>query len=147
MTSTIESLYEQDFNLWIEEQVKALRERNFKVLDWDNLLEEIETLGKSDRRELRNRTIILVMHLLKWKYQSNKQTNSWRNTIRIQRREINNLLQESPSLRGYLEACFTDWYSDAREDAANETQLPLNLFSNECPFSLTEILKKDWLPK
>jgi hypothetical protein len=96
------NLYETDFYAWTLEQSKLLQGRDFKGLDVVNLVEEIESLGKQQRQELRNRLGILIGHLLKWNYQSEKRSKSWRVTIREQRREIIRLLDENPSLKPYL---------------------------------------------
>ncbi len=93
------NLYETDFYTWTLEQLKLLKEGNFKHLDIVNLVEEIESLRKQQRQELSNRLGVLIGHLLKWDYQPEKRGKSWRVTIQIQRREINDLLEENPSLK------------------------------------------------
>ncbi len=105
-------------------------------------------MGTSQRHELKSRLTLLLMHLIKWAWQPEKRGNSWRSTIRIQRREINDLLAQSGSLKPYLlEISATTW-SNACEDAADETGLPLQTFSLECPWDMdVQVLGKDWLPE
>ncbi len=95
-------LYDLDFYAWTLEQSKLLQEGKWQSLDITNLVEEIESLGKQQRQELRNRLGILIGHLLKWEYQPEMQSKSWRATIREQRKEVLRLLKENPSLKSYL---------------------------------------------
>ena len=99
---TMRNLYESDFYAWTQEQAKVLKSQAWAQLDTINLIEEIESLGRRERQELRSRFEILVGHLLKWQYQPEAHSNSWLATIREQRRKIQRLLQESPSLKPYL---------------------------------------------
>src|SRR6185503_17055659 len=91
--------YDEDFFAWTEEQARLLRAGEFSRLDIENLGEEIEDMGRSIRRELRNRLALLTMHLLKWRYQPGHQSPSWSATIREQREQIAELFEESPSLK------------------------------------------------
>ncbi len=122
-------LYDQDFVLWIEQQVTLLRRRaagelaNDTELDWRNLAEEIEAAGGNTRRELRNRLARLLQHLLKWHYQPELRSRSWRATIRTQRQEIEELLADNPSLRARLGEFVTAAYGRARAAALDETGL------------------------
>lgn len=93
------TLYNTDFNLWIEETVKQLKSGDFQEIDIDNLIEEIESMGKSEKRELKSRFAVLMMHFLTWKYQPTKRSNSWLTTIREQRLQLSLLLKDSPSLK------------------------------------------------
>lgn len=99
-------LYETDFYAWTQEQVSLLKTQQWNRLDTVNLIEEIEALSRKERQELRNRLGVLLGHLLKWQFQSNKRTNSWLGTIREQRVQIKLLLADSPSLRPYLDRVF-----------------------------------------
>ncbi|WP_143171095.1 DUF29 domain-containing protein [[Phormidium ambiguum] IAM M-71] len=96
-------LYETDFYAWTQKQAELLRQRDLNNLDIENLIQEIESLGKQEKRELVNRLGVLIGHLLKWEYQPNKRSKSWLKTIREQRRKITDLLQENPSLKPYLD--------------------------------------------
>ena len=95
-------LYETDFYAWTQQQAKLLKIKAWDELDTANLIEEIESLGRKERQELRNRLGILIGHLLKWQYQPQYRSNSWLATIKEQRRELQILLTENPSLKSYL---------------------------------------------
>lgn len=143
------ALYDQDYCLWLETTVKLLRERRFEALDLNSLVEEIEGLAKADKRELRNRLTILLEHLLKLAYwEEERQTcaRGWKNTIREQRRQINLLLNDSPSLKLFLLEIFVECYANAREDASEKTSLPIDTFPGHCPFTPEETLDLDYLP-
>jgi hypothetical protein len=140
------TLYDADFNLWIKATVKHLKERDFDAVDLENLIEEIQSMGRSEKRELKSRAVVLLMHLLKWKYQTNKRTNSWLSTIGEQRRELGFLLEDSPSLKPLFKKKIDDYYRYARKEAARETNLPPNTFPNQCPFTLEEILDSEYFP-
>jgi hypothetical protein len=125
----VSNLYDDDFTLWTEQQAALLRRRaagalvNDADLDWQNIAEEVEALGGNTRRELRNRLVRLLQHLLKWHYQSELRSRSWRSTIRTQRQEIEDLLADNPSLKSKLPELFLTAYSRARTDALEETGL------------------------
>ena len=107
-------LYEQDFYLWIQTTVQQLKENKLNEIDIPNLIEEIESMGRSEKRELKSRLIVLLMHLLKWHYQPEKRSESWRSTITEQRICIEGLLEDSPSLKPLLSEVFEDCYQKAR---------------------------------
>ncbi|UZQ55792.1 DUF29 domain-containing protein [Trichothermofontia sichuanensis B231] len=134
------SLYETDFYAWTVEQSKFLKEGDFKHLDIPNLVEEIESLGKQQRQELRNRLGVLIGHLLKWDYQPEKRTKSWRVTIQIQRREINDLLEENPSLKPYLSAAIAKVYRAGVDLVRLETPLDNEDLPQNCPYSVQQLL-------
>lgn len=139
-------LYDQDFVRWTEDQAAALRAGRLDELDLENLAEEIANLGGRDRRELGSRIVVLAMHLLKWRYQPDGRSGSWDSTIRTQRREIGEILQQSPSLRRRVATALTDGYATARRNAAAETGLPLAAFPETCPFAAERLLEDEWLP-
>src|SRR5436190_22596228 len=99
-------LYEADFYAWTQEQARLLRNQQWSWIDLPNLIEEIESLGKQQRQELRNRLSVLLGHLLKWQYQPHCRSRSWLATIRIQRSDLTDLLEDNPSLKPYLEEAF-----------------------------------------
>ncbi len=134
--------YEEDFYAWTQEQASLLKEGRLTELDMLNLIEELESMGRRDRHELRNRLIVLVSHLLKWRYQPRPEAKSWRFTIREQRRRIRWLLEESPSLRSVIPSLLAQAYPSAREHAAQETGLALDTFPEACPWTLEEILEE-----
>ncbi|UXE62914.1 MAG: DUF29 domain-containing protein [Woronichinia naegeliana WA131] len=125
MTTT---LYETDFNLWIEQTVNQLKNGQIQDLDLENLIEEIQSMGSNDKREIKSRLIVLIMHLLKYKYQPKKKTKSWISTITTQRDELELVLENSPSLKPFLKANISECYQKARKNAARETKLPLTTF-------------------
>jgi hypothetical protein len=137
-------LYDEDFALWTEHQSKLLRRRaagelvNDAEIDWLNVAEEIESVGANTRRELRSRLRLLLHHLLKWHYQPEYRSRSWRTTITTQRDEIEDLLADNPSLRPKLPELFDAAWPRARSDAGRETGL-LNLPST-APFTVDQAL-------
>jgi Domain of unknown function DUF29 len=139
-------LYDQDFYQWIETTAKLLRDRNFSALDMDNLIEEIETMGRNEKRSLKSALEVLLMHLLKYKYQPEKRTNSWKSTIREQRNRLTEYLEESPSLKSYFQQVFTQSYHKSRALAADETGLSIKIFPKESPFTIEQIFDFDYLP-
>lgn len=130
------TLYDQDYYLWIEKTVEQLRQNQLQEIDIQNLIEELESMGRSEKRAVQSNLTVLLMHLLKYKYQPNKRSRSWRSTIVEHRRRLLILFKDSPSLKGYSQEIFAECYQDARQDAATETQLKINVFPNESPFSL-----------
>ncbi len=91
-------LYKEDYYGWLRENVRLIREKKFSEIDADNLIEELESMGKSEKRELSSRLTVLLLNLIKWQYQAVKRSTSWRNTIAVQRIDIRELLDDSPSL-------------------------------------------------
>jgi hypothetical protein len=136
--------YDTDLLIWSERQAALLRRRaagelvNDAEIDWSNVAEEIASVGRSERRELRNRLARLLQHLLKWRYQPDHRSRSWRATIATQRREIEALLADSPSLRATLPDVLAVAYRAARDDAITETGL-LDL-PEASPFTVEQTL-------
>jgi hypothetical protein len=139
--------YDIDFYRWTQKQAAALRGKDFGALDLDNLAEEIESLGRSDRRAIVSHLERLLLHLLKWRWQPQGRGPSWRSTIRHARREIAKLLAESPSLHDYPARQLAAAYRHARDDAADETDLSLPTFPDVCPWAAQQILDADFLPE
>ncbi|MGK7925040.1 MAG: DUF29 domain-containing protein [Spirulina sp.] len=139
-------LYDRDFQLWLQATVQQLKAGEWNAIDRQNLIEELESMGRSEKRELKSRLIVLLSHLLKWKYQEEKRSKSWLSTIREQRRQIDFLLSDSPSLKPLYLQILTECYNYARKDAAEETGLAIALFPNESPFTSEEILNPDFFP-
>jgi Domain of unknown function DUF29 len=138
------NLYETDFYAWTVEQAKLLTEGDLKNLDIVNLVEEVESLGKQQRQELRNRLGVLIGHLLKWNYQPERRGKSWRVTIREQRREILILLKENPSLKPYLEEAIAHAYESGLDLAVRETPLDYPDFPADCPYTMSQIFDSDF---
>lgn len=140
------SSYDRDLFAWSEEQGRLLRARVTIGLDWDNLAEEIDSVGKSQRSEIRNRLKIVLQHLLKWHFQPGKRKLGWRASILEARSRLNQELTDSPSLRGYPQTVLDKQYEVARLKAAAETRLPLEAFPTTSPYSVAEILDERFLP-
>jgi len=141
------SSYAEDFLAWSEHTVRLLRARRFEEVDLENLIEEIESMGKSQQRELDSRLRVLLRHLLKWKYQPERRSTSWALTLDNQRFELDRLLRQSPSLRPVLTHSLADVYPAAVRTAALETRLPRDTFPARCPFTARQILDPDFLPE
>jgi hypothetical protein len=141
-------LYEQDFYRWTREQAALLEARQFDALDMANLVEEITSLGISQKHALGSHLKNLVMHLLKWHYQpSGRQTgHSWRSSIYNARDDIAVILEDSPSLRREVPGLLTRRYPAARMLAYDETGLPLATFPQECPWTAEQLLDDDFWP-
>lgn len=141
------SLYETDFYRWTELMAARLRERRAHELDWNHIEEEIESLGRSDRRELRTRLSVLLSHLLKWQYQPEMRLgSSWRDTIDEQRGQIQGLMEDSPSLLPYIDEVWTRSYERAVRLAARDTRLSPSHFLRSCPYPVGNVLRDDFLP-
>ena len=144
--SKTSGLYETDFYAWTIEQAKFLKDGVWDCLDISNLVEEIESSGKQQRQELRNRLGILLGHLLKWEFQPSHRSKSWLATIREQRRRIVDLLEESPSLKPYLPEVLEKAYQDGVDLAVRETSLNYNDFPEQCLYSLEQVLDSSFFP-
>jgi hypothetical protein len=139
-------LYETDLYAWTQEQVSLLKTQEWEQLDTVNLIEEIETLGRRERQELRNRLGVLLGNLLKWQFQAEKRSNSWLGTIREQRIQIKLLMQDSPSLKPYLDEVFFSVYELGLALAIRETELGEQVFPEICPYTLDQTLNPKFLP-
>lgn len=139
--------YEDDFYLWTQQQAKLLGERRFDQLDLENLIDEVASVGISDKREIRKRLKVLLAQLLKWKYQPGARSSGWRGTIDHQRQEIKSVIKDSPSLKPYPDDVFLDAYLGARLLAAKETGIDFTLFPEVPPFTGSEALDENYLPK
>jgi hypothetical protein len=139
--------YEQDFYAWTVEQSGLLRSGELTAIDAANIAEEIESMGRSDRRELKSRLVVLAMHLLKWQHQPAARSRSWSATIDEQRLQIEGVLAESPSLRPMVAAMLSEAYAIARARAIAETGLAEEVFPEACPFTHDQILSRAFLPE
>lgn len=136
-------LYEEDFYLWVQQTSQDLRDGNFGKVVLDNLIEEIETMGRSEKSALASNLRVLLMHLLKYRYQPEKPSKSWESTIFEHRNRIEDIFENSPSLKRYYAEVVEKSYQKARKAASIETGLPLKTFPEVCPFSTAEILAED----
>ncbi|MGB3311928.1 MAG: DUF29 domain-containing protein [Nodosilinea sp.] len=140
------SLHEADYLGWIEATAAALKRQDYGAIDWENVIEEIEDMGRRERQSLRNNLVILLLHLLKWQFQSDKQSNSWKASIVEHRQRLEDSVEASPSLRPYLETIRTKAYGNAVERAAAETGLFEAAFPQDCPYTVSQIMSKGFLP-
>ena len=138
--------YDEDFYLWALDQAARIRATRPNSLDWENVAEEIESLGRSNRSEIRTRLVLLMQHLLKWAYQPARRGTSWRVTITNQRLGLEAVIKDSPSLRAFPAEVFDAEYERARNEAALEMDVDPNVFPAAPPFSLADVLRSGWLP-
>jgi len=138
--------YERDFYGWLRESARLLREGRWAEIDSEHIAEELEAMGRSEKRELASRLSVLIAHLLKWEHQPVRRSRSWRNTISAQRMDLKELLEDSPSLRRDLEKKIERSYEKAKLKAEDETGLDKECFPPTCPFSPEEILDESFFP-
>jgi hypothetical protein len=138
--------YNSDFYGWTQEQAAILRSGRFSEVDIVNLIEEVESMGRSERRELVSRLSVLLSHLLKWRYQAYRRGTSWELSIKNQRLEFSEVLDENPSLKSQLAEILEFAYKKARITAAKETKITLSVFPEICPWSYEQILDDDFYP-
>lgn len=138
------SRYDVDFYLWTQEQAGLLRAHALSDVDAEHLAEEVESMGNSDRRSLGSHLTVVLMHLLKWQHQPDRQCNSWRLSVYHGRDDIDQLLSESPSLKNRIPELINKKYPIARRNAGIETGLPLSTFPESCPFTVDQILDDFW---
>jgi Domain of unknown function DUF29 len=139
------SLYQQDFYGWTQWQTQALAQKQLSELDWQNLQEEVQALGRQEYRELVSRLSVLLGHLLKWQYQPERRSRSWFLTIREQRRAINRHLLRNPSLKSRIEEALEDGFEAGVDLALRETDLPLRIFPANCPYKFEDIITDSFL--
>ena len=140
------NLYDQDFYAWTQEQAKLIKEKSFDKLDLINLFEEVESMGKHEKRELGSRLTVLLMHLLKWKYQPSRQCKSWIRTIKEQRIEVEEVLEENPSLKSAVDEYISHGYKKAILKAAEETNLDDDVFPINCEWTIDQVLDNNFYP-
>jgi hypothetical protein len=138
--------YDQDFYSWTQEQASLLRNGQLSSLDIPNLVEEIEAMGRSEKRELESRLTVLLLHLLKWKYQEVRRGRSWQLTIDEQRIKFEETLEDNPGLKPHLDDLLKRAYRLATIQASRETNISKNVFPVSCPWELSELIKEDYYP-
>ncbi|ECT1020607.1 TPA: DUF29 domain-containing protein [Salmonella enterica] len=139
--------YDTDFYGWTQEQADLIRAGRTEDLDLKNLLEEIEAMGRSERRELESRLQVLFMHLLKWQYQSERQGRSWQLTIEEQRLRALKVLSENPSLKSKLSGIIADAYRIAVINAERETNIRRSVFPETCPWTFEQAVDASFWPQ
>ncbi|MBF2057413.1 MAG: DUF29 domain-containing protein [Cyanobacterium sp. T60_A2020_053] len=143
------NLYDTDYNLWVLETIEKLEKRDLDSLDWENLIEEVLGLSRSDKRKLESLLTRLIEHLLKlgyWETEKERNRGHWEGEIANFRKQIKRLLKDSPSLKPYLKDFFEECYQDSREIVSKRSQLPLNTFPEKPIAPLEQILDENWLP-
>ena len=138
--------YHTDFYGWTQEQAAFLKAGRLSELDIENLIEEVETMGRSEKNELNSRLRVLLTHLLKWQYQPMRQGSSWEITISGQRDDFLETLDENPGLKPQLDEILVKSYHRAKKKASQETGLNKNTFPDNCPWDLSTILDDDFYP-
>lgn len=138
------TLHDTDFNLWLLEQLTALREGHFEAVDWKNVLEELESLGISQRTALKSYLTVALMHMLKWQLQPEKRSKSWVSSILRSQSEILLILEDSPSLKNYIPEAIAKAYVLARREASKETRKPIDQFPAE-PCTFSQVM--EWEPE
>lgn len=138
--------YDEDLTLWAKNTAQLLREKQWDVIDWEHLIEEVEDLGKSERSAIASQMERVMVHLLKWQYQPQRRSDSWLDSINDGRSQIRRKIEDSPSLKGFPEQILEKEYVRARRETARQTQLDLNRFPESCPFSVGQLIG-DWLPE
>ncbi len=139
-------IYETDFYGWTQQQAALLKKGRLNLLDLTNIIEEIESMGRSEKRELQSRLTILLLHLLKWKFQPSRKNRSWKLSIDEQRIQFLDVLKENPSLKPRLDDILKDAYRLAIIKAAKETKLSKKDFPNSCPWDWEKIMDFEFYP-
>ncbi|QFS47357.1 hypothetical protein GXM_04847 [Nostoc sphaeroides CCNUC1] len=142
-----QTLYDTDYLQWIETTVAKLQSHDYANVDWENLIEEIADMGRSERRSLKSNLIVILVHLLKWQFQPEKRSGSWEGSIIEHRRRVKEALDDSPSLKSYIESVFAECYAQAVKQAKAETGLLVESFPLVCPYQLPEVTNDDFLPQ
>ena len=140
------TLYDRDFYAWAQEQAALLRAGRLSDADIEHIAEEIESMGKAEKRELVSRLTVLLLHLLKWQFQADRRGASWEATIMVQRRDLHRHMADNPSLRSKLDEAVSDAYGNARILAGAETGLGAVAFPAECPWSFKQMLDASFWP-
>ena len=138
--------YERDFLAWTQEQAALLRTGDWARADVEHIAQEIENMGKTEKRELIARLTILLLHLLKWTFQPNLRGRSWRLTIKEQRKEVIHHLADNPSLRSKIEEAMAQAYEVAVVKAARETAIDEDGFPEACPWTFQEAVSEEFWP-
>lgn len=146
--NNLHNLYEEDAYLWYTENARLLKEKKFNEIDVDNIVEELESMGRHEQDRIQSVLTILFLHILKLKYQSNYEEGlrSWKLSVVEHRDRALDYLKQNPSLKGHISDISTNAYKYARTKAAKETGLSLDTFPKTMPFTLEQALTIDWMP-
>lgn len=141
------TLYDRDFLAWAHEQTELLRAGKFSEADIGHIADEIETMGRTEKRELISRLKILLAHLLKWQHQPAGRCTGWRLAIEEQRREVIDHLADNPSLQSRIDEAMANPYAGAILAAARETNLDRRVFAETCPWTFETATDLDHWPE
>ena len=141
------SLYDRDFHAWANEQAALLRAGRLADADIPNIAGEIESMGRGEKRELISRLTVLLVHVLKWKFQEQFRSAGWQRTIRVQRRQVMKNLDGNPSLKPQLPDCVSDAYQSAVYEAQQQTGLADGHFPEQNPWTAEQFFQDGWLPE
>jgi len=145
--TNLSAVYEQDFYAWLMHNALLIRQGRTTEIDAENVAEELESMGRREKQQLVNRLSVLLMHLLKWVYEPQLRSKSWLYTIKEQRKRLQRLLQDSPSLKYELDERLAEAYEIAVLKAAKETRLDESVFPTVCPFSLVAAMDEQFYPE
>jgi hypothetical protein len=140
-------LYDSDFYAWANEQAALLRAGKVAHADIEHIAQEIESMGKTEKRELLSRLSVLLLHLLKWRFQPKRRSRSWRLSVEAQRIQLSLHLADNPSLKSLLTPATADAYRLAVIDAQRETGLDAAVFPSECPWTFEQMMAEDFWPE
>jgi len=140
------SNYNSDFYSWTQEQAALIRAGRLSELDLENLVEEIETMGRSEKTALESRLTVLIVHLLKWQYQPVGRGNNWKYTIDDQRRKFQKVLKDNPGLKAQLDEILSDAYEQALHNASFETGLMESIFTPKLAWTLDQLCESSFYP-
>jgi hypothetical protein len=143
------TLYDQDFYLWLTTTAEQLKQGKLTDVDWENLIEEIESMGKSQKNALKSLLTVLIEHLLKliyWEAERERNANHWSREITTFRQQILDLLVDSPSLKPYIQEIFPESYDFARRRLARAMGVKIGFFPEIPPFTREQSLNDDWFP-
>ncbi len=144
--SASKTAYDEDFHAWLQTQAESLRSGHLEALDVIYLAEEIEDMGKRERRAVESNLVVILLHLLKYRYQPEERSSSWLGSIQEHRRRLRRIFADSPSLRQYGDRIFLECYLDARIQASAETGLSQDIFPEKSLYSYEQVLDSDYLP-
>ena len=141
------SLYDRDFYAWSQKQAALLRAGKLQQADIEHIAEEIESMGKTEKRELISRLTVLLLHLLKWRFQPAKRAASWEASVKVQRNRLIDHLDDNPSLKPLAPGALATAYRDAVIEAIAETGLPGPMFPEICPWTFEQVLSAEFWPE
>jgi hypothetical protein len=142
-----DGLYDRDFYAWANQQAALLRAGKLSSADIEHIAEEIESMGRSEKRQLVSRLTVLMLHLLKWQFQPALRGASWKATITVQRDDLSDHLQDNPSLKTKLDEAIANAYRKAAIMAVGETGLPQKTFPPACPWTFEQMMDENFWPE